>query len=31
MLVKTLICVAIGTLYIRFFGLSGVWGISALP
>lgn len=30
MLVKTIICVTIGTLYIRFFGLSGIWGISAV-
>lgn len=30
MLVKTIICVAIGTFYIQVFGLSGIWGISAI-
>lgn len=30
MLVKTIICIAIGTFYIQVFGLSGIWGISAV-
>lgn len=28
--VKTIICIAAGLLYIQFFGLDGIWGISAI-
>lgn len=30
MLVKTILCVSTGVLYIHFFGLSGIGGISAI-
>lgn len=30
MLVKTILCIALGTFYIQVFGLSGIWGISAV-
>ncbi len=30
MSVKTILCIGAGVLYIQFFGLSGIWGISAI-